>query len=276
MDNETRRKLEEMIDREMETAQPSKTLEDEKVKAERHLTVAKANALIQKSRYKFSLQEQRLVLYLISKIKPSDNQFTDYEFSTIDFCKVCGIDYQKNKQTHAYIKQIIENLAAKSLWIDKGDKEVLCRWINKAYIIKNDGSIRLRLDEDLMPYLLCLKEYYTSYDLINVLAMKSKYGIRLYELLKSYAYLGEKYYDIEELKKRLNAENYKYSDFKIKVLTPALEDIDNYTDIKVYFTEIKESRKVVGLYFKIEPIKDVNIRIGKWSKIEQELNEKQD
>ena len=54
--------------------------------------VNKSNELIQRTRFNFSLQEQKIILYLISHITPYDKEFKLYEFNIQDFCKVCGID----------------------------------------------------------------------------------------------------------------------------------------------------------------------------------------
>ena len=58
----------------------------------RNKTVTKANDLIQKSRFNLSLQQQKIVLYLISQVTPFDEDFKLYEFSIAEFCRVCGID----------------------------------------------------------------------------------------------------------------------------------------------------------------------------------------
>ena len=55
--------------------------------------VVKSNDLIQKSRFDLSLQEQKIILYLISQITPYDEEFKLYEFSIQDFCNICGIDH---------------------------------------------------------------------------------------------------------------------------------------------------------------------------------------
>lgn len=223
--------------------------EKSKMKNEK-LLVVKANSLIQKSRYKLSLQEQKIILYLISKIMPNDTELKEYKFSIIEFCELCGIDYQQNKQTHAYIKQVIKNLADKSEWIELDEVETLIRWIAKARITKRSGIITIKLDEDLMPYLLELKKNYTKYQLQNIIPMKSKYGIRLYELLKSYLNLGKVRFSIEELKIRLDSTNYtNLKDFKRRVLEPALKDIEVYSDLTVEPVFIKVKNKCVAIEF---------------------------
>ena len=54
--------------------------ESEAVKQERSLLVFKRDDLIQKSRYSLTVQEQRIVLYAMSKIKPTDDAFQEYTF----------------------------------------------------------------------------------------------------------------------------------------------------------------------------------------------------
>lgn len=41
-----------------------------------------------------------------------------------------------------------------------------------------------KLNDDLKPFLLQLKEHYTQYTLDNIMAMKSTYSIRIFELLQ--------------------------------------------------------------------------------------------
>ena len=82
----------------------------------RHNTVVKANELIQKSRFSLSLQQQKVVLYLISQITPQDEDFKLYEFSIVEFCKVCGIDYSNGKN-YADLKEAVKEIADKSIWV---------------------------------------------------------------------------------------------------------------------------------------------------------------
>ena len=54
---------------------------------ERDRYVVKANELIQKSRFNLTLQQQKIVLYLISQIERNDKEFKLYSFSIQQFCK---------------------------------------------------------------------------------------------------------------------------------------------------------------------------------------------
>lgn len=229
---------------------------DERYLNIRKRTVVKANELIQKSRFNLSVQQQKIVLYLISQISPTDEDFKEYEFSIPEFCKVCGLDFTSGKN-YEDLKTAIKEIADKSLWItlDSGE-ETLLRWIEKPFVNKNSGSIRIRLDKDMKPYLLQLKENFTQYELLWTLRFKCKYAIRLYELIKSIHYHELKSYtrrfELDGLRRLLGAENYTtYQSFKIRVLIPAVEEINKYSDKILTYEPIKNGRSVCAISFTV-------------------------
>ena len=226
----------------------------------REAQVRKANELIQMSRFSLSALQQKMILYLISQVKPDDKEFKEYVFSIKDFCKICGIDY-KSGGNYSELKEQIKKIADKSSWIElNDDEETLVRWIEKPYIKKNSGIIKIRLDEDLKPYLLSLRANYTSYDIIYTLSFKSKYSIRLYELVKSIHYNELEEYNrtfkLEEIKRALGAENYKtYQHFKVKALEKAINEINMYSDKIIRYETKRERKKVthIILYVATKP-----------------------
>lgn len=219
---------------------------------QRDKLVVKANELIQKSRFNLSLQQQKIVLYLISQIMPQDDDFKLYSFTIPEFCRVCGITVESGKN-YQDVKNAIKEIADKSLWIRlPNGKSTLVRWIEKPYIDDKSGVIDIRLDADMKPYLLQLKENFTEYEIIYTLHFKSKYSIRLYELCKSIHYNDlEEYhrrYIIEELRQLLGAESYTvFKDFRRRVLEPAIDEINEYSDKEVNYQTITQGRKVIGI-----------------------------
>ena len=157
----------------------------------------------------------------------------------------------------------------------KNGKQTLVQWIEKPYIDEGSGEIQIKLDNDMRPYLLHLQSNFTKYELIWTLHFKSKFTIRLYELIKSIHYYElETYktrYTVDELRELLGAEDYTaYRDFKRRVLVPAVKEINLYSDKTVEFEEIKKGRKVVKIELSIsskEGLKDIQIRSG----IEKEM-----
>ena len=239
----------------------------------REYKVIKSNDLIQKTRFQLSVQEQKIILFMISKIKPDDEEFITLNFGIQEFCRVCGID-ETNGANYKYIKETVKALSDKSAWITLDDgTEVLVRWINKAWINKKSGILKLRLDDDMKPYLLQLQERFTQYELLYTLAMKSQYSIRLYEILKSYEYKRKYIFDIDDLKNRLSAEHYeRFPDFKRYVLNTALREINTLSDLKVDYEIIKVGRRFARLEFSITLKKDMNERLQTWANIDEIIN----
>lgn len=241
----------------------------------RHKSVRKANDLIQKSRFKLNLRQQKIMLYLISQIKPTDNEFNTYRFNIAEFCRVAGIEY--NGRSYEELKDEIKNIADKSYWItlEDGETETLVRWIEKPKIYKNRGIIELRLDEDLRPYLLNLRNCYTQYQLIYTLSFKHRRSIRLYELVCSIHYneLDEykRVFELNNLKCILDAENYtEYKYFRRDVLETCVKEITNNSDKNLSYTPIKNGRKVISIEFTISTKKPIE-RIALHDRLDKEL-----
>lgn len=217
--------------------------------------VVKSNELITNSRFNLSTQQQKIILYLISQINYSDKEFKLYEFDIKDFCEICSIDICG--RTYNELKEHIKALRDKSIWIElENGKETLISWIEKPYIDKKNGKIQIRLDEDMKPYLLELKSNFTKYELVYTLNFKSKYAIRLYEYIKSKHYRELYRYDftidVEELKKRMGAENYtRFTNFHDRALKPAIAEINAYSDKHIEYDFIYKGRKIIEIDFSI-------------------------
>jgi len=233
-----------------------KDVKDDKYLELRNKTVTKSNELIQKSRFSLSLQQQKILLYLISQITPFDEDFKLYQFSISEFCRVCGINETSGKNYYA-LKMAIKDIRDKSIWITLDDgRQTTLAWIEKPYIDPGSGVVQIRLDRDMVPFLLQLKKNFTKYEIIWTLHFKSKYTIRLYELIKSIHFheleIYKRRYAIEELKRLLDGDRYKeYRDFKQRVLLPAIKEINQFSDKTVSFEEVRKGRKVLSLEFTI-------------------------
>lgn len=231
----------------------------------RERRVTKANELIQKSRFSLSTQQQKIVLFLISQINPWDEDFKVYKFSIAEFSRVCGISRLGGKD-YAEMKAAIKEIADKSLWVKlENGKETLLRWIEKPYIDEGKGTVEIRLDKDMKPYLLQLRENFTDYELIYTLRFRSKYSIRLYELIRSVQYHDLKEtccrFSVSQLKGLLDAEEYReYRDFKRRVLNTAVNEVNRYSDRNVQYMELKQGRKVMGLELTIR-VKSLDERL---------------
>ena len=231
--------------------------------------VVKSNAIIQNARFELSTQEQKIVAYICSKIDPHRYEEDIVTLSVQEFIRICELQTHGGK-IYSKVKETIGKLASRYLWVDVGDKEVLVRWINTAEINKASGSITVSIDPNMKPYLYDLKQRFTQYQLKNVLKMKSRYAIQLFELFKSYEYRKVVSVSVDRLKKFLMVDKIKtYEDFgrfKQQVLTVAINEINRCSDITVtYEVSGKIVRKITELTFFIER-KD-NTQPGRQSKL---------
>jgi len=212
--------------------------------------VVKGNDLII-SRYNLSLAEQRLILQVVSMINKDDEDFKDYYVKVNDYIELLGI---KSPNCYLEIKKFAEELLKKPLYIPQNDGKdfFVCNWFSSLKYKSGSGVLICRFDPNLTPYLLQLKNRFTAYRLENVLKLKSKYSIRLYEVLKRYENIRETKIPIDNFRKYLAIpKTYKYNDIRKQILQPSQEEFKKYTDIIFEYYEIKEGRKVAGLKFVI-------------------------
>lgn len=240
--------------------------------------VAKSNDLIE-ARYKLSLNEQRLILLLISIIQPDDDDFHDYDLHVSEFAIMFGIECVKD--IHARVEEAAKNLVGKRLDLSVGNQREYVAWFSHAKYIEGKGVINISFHKSLKPYLLQLKSRFTKYKLNSVVKFKSSYSIKLYELLKSYEYLGNgdgfyREFGLVELKNVFGVEKGEYeifSNFKNRIIVISVKEINQYSDIFISLVDyIKEGRAVDRIKFTVEPKKN-NVVENQPSNIEVTLPE---
>lgn len=263
--------------------------ENEEVIEQQNYFVAKSNDLITHSRYSLTLSQQRLLLFLISKIRPNDSIENNFTVNIKDIINVC----EYNKETGTYYKQIKKDILAlrkSAVWIEKEDEEITLGWLIYSKLIqpkrgtKEYQKVIFRFDWGLEPYLFQLRSFYTQYSLDNVITLNHKYSVRLYEHLMTYANIMFVIVPVDELKARLDAQNYeKYNHFKNRVIVPAVDEISMKTNIYVMFDELKTGKSITSIAFYIwgihpdskdYTIDDMRITAGTKANIDRRLTRK--
>lgn len=212
--------------------------------------VVKSNPMIRDSKISLSIQEYKLMLYLISKVKQSDDDFDYNTYELSKLCKVLGIE--SSGSNYRTLRKTLEGLASRVFYVQEGKYYVSCRWVDK---LKWNPDIptmlEIRLDNTLKPYLLNVKKNYTAYSLDCVISMQSRFSIRLYEYLKSYLYSGTIFTSIDELVVLLNADFSTFKNFRVYALDVAVEEINDITDLIASYTLSKTGKKYTGITFSI-------------------------
>ena len=218
---------------------------------EKDYIVTKSNRLIT-CNYDLSVLEQKIILTLASMVQPQDTEFKEYEFKIKDFINLLGL---KGQSKYTELPKITRELKKKVFDIKEGTDTIQVSWLGGVRYKHKEGILILQLEKNLKPYMLELNTLYTSYKLQNILNLKSKYSIRLYEILKSNLFKGQITIELEELKNMTGAKEKAYSIYnnvKSKVLMQAQKELQEKTDISFEFEEIKTGRKVTSLKFHIK------------------------
>ena len=218
--------------------------------------VVKDNSLIDAS-FNLSLVEQRLMLLAIVEAREIDKLTPE---TPIEVKAIAYRDQYKTDESNAY-SQLAD--ATKQLfnrqfsYIDRyadTDAVTVSRWVNEVTYVNDKGMVVMYLNRNVISMISRLEANFTQYLLEQVSEFKSKYSIRLYELLIKYRDIGtSKKFEIAELRSKLGLEDNEYklnAVFKRDVLDKAVNEISSKTDIQIKYEQFKEGRKVSHILFK--------------------------
>lgn len=221
---------------------------------ENDLVVVKANSLIEAS-YRLSIDEIRILALTIGTMSPKSNQKI-FNFTVADFVREfpeINID-NAYKQIQLAIKRIYE----RSIKTEDKERVTEFRWVSSRTYFKKEGRFRIAMTEEVMPYLTQLKGQFTQYQLKNIAYFNSVHSIRIYELITQYRSVGNREIVIDDLKKWLQVEdNYsRWNNFKVRVLEPAISEINEKSDLFVEVEQVKRGRSIYSLRFIINQKSD--------------------
>jgi len=204
-----------------------------------------------RGKYNYGLADLRFILTLISMIKPEDTEFQEYQLGAKQFSDLLD---SKFKDEYSRIKKFGIELSSRILIIEDQQKSEfkIRNWFRKFDYSK--GVITCAFNEDLKPYLLQLGGTFTSFSLGACLHMRSKYGIVVYMLAKSWEGCGKFSITVEDFKELLGITGKaydRYNNLRAKVLDKALDEINNTGDIFVSVAEEKTGKKITKLHFTI-------------------------
>ena len=231
------------------------------------LPVVKRNPLVE-AKFQATPLEYKILMVAASKISSSDNVLKDITFTTDEFNSLRDVKMEGG-YNEKYMKRVCERLVGKSVSVknstmkeyvpdhDMGNEGyTIFPWLH--HIKYNNSTVKIRFHEYMKPLLLYVlgNEEYTKYLLENITKCDSFYAMRIYELMKQYQKIGERIIEVQELREMLGIEPKKlarYGDFKRNVIEISHKEINEKTDIRMDYEEIKQGRKVVAIKFYVKP-----------------------
>lgn len=220
--------------------------------------VVKDNALIDAS-FNLSLIEQRIMLLAIVEARESNNLSPDtpIEVSVNDYIHQFKVD---SNNAYALLKDASKTLKRREFsYLDryKGVEALsTANWVNKVTYVDKSGLIVLYLSHEVISLISKLSEQFTKYYIEQVSDFKSKYSIRLYELIIKWLNVTKtEKYAINDLRSKLGIGVEEYStmsNFKSNVLDKAISEINKHTDITVDYQQFKKGRLITDIQFSIK------------------------
>ncbi len=236
---------------------------------EQNKLIAQGNSLVE-GKYNYSLWELRVFIEMVQSIERDDKEFKPVRIYLKDLAT------QHDTKSHDNYRKITlaaVRLIRKAVKIEYTTDDGEERLFHSPLVIgvdtpkrMDDGFdkyIELQFPEKIRPLLLDLKKNYLLYDKQNILNLKSKFSVRIYQILKSHEREAKDVaiveYEVSELRVILLVDDdgnptnqYKqYGQFEEKVILRAQKDLQEHTDIAFRFDKIKRGRRVHTIRFYI-------------------------
>ena len=206
--------------------------------------VVQSNKLIE-ARYRLSTNEQKIMRILIATIEKGDKDFQEYTFSVKKLQEFLGVN---TNAIYKVIDNTTDNLLGRVLRFEHdGGDWIKTSWLSSVEYRNGEGVVIMCFDPKLKPLLLQLKSHFTKYELGNILRLKSRYAIRIYEIGKQVVNLGngEVVFDLADLRSRFELKPTEYplfQNFRARILEPARREINEKTDLHYEWQRLRGGR----------------------------------
>lgn len=230
------------------------------------MVITQANELATAA-YSMTLREKRLVMLVASVIRKDDDYMKRYSFPAAEVMKFLGLE--NNNNGYNELRSVTGDLLSRVVDISSPETKRGYRqfqWMASAsYIPKEDSGtgqamLELQAHSQMRPFLLELKEHFSSIPFAEIARLPSFHSVRIFEILWAKSHQlrrGTVKISLEELKKMLKLEKQypNFADFRKRVLDKAQQDLDEKTPLSFTYETEKQGLKVVGLVFTVRPNK---------------------
>lgn len=241
--------------------------------------VVKSNRLVEAS-YRLTLNEQRIILYAISRSREEQRGLVSHEPVVITADSFAN-QFPSIDKSNVYLqlKEAMDALYERSVTLHETDEDTglpqvsKTRWISKASYIDGAGHIKIVFTADVIKYITRLEKEFTSYQLEKVGNMTSFYAVRIYEMLAQHREIGSRTLNLKSLRDTLQVGQDEYkltADFIRKVIKVAVDQINKHSDLTVKYESKKTGRAITDFIFKI---KEKDIKQKRKNLTDQQLRE---
>lgn len=222
--------------------------------------VCQANSLVG-GKQALKLNSAKLIRAAIMQVVRDDEELKPYIITISELAELLNVP---KSNIYRDIDDITDDILNNPVYIrEEVGKKV--RWIKIPWVTRceynSDIGVAIKLNDELKPFLINLKDHYTQYTLDSILVMKSVYAIRIYELLQSEIMTRilpragtDIELSVETLKECCGCESKAYntfSNFRNRVIDTAVKEINEKTLYTLSYDYVKKGKSVIGLIFHI-------------------------
>jgi len=227
-----------------------------------------------------TIDEKRIIMLAstVARIKDATEQ-TAIEITAKNFSEACNLE---KKSVYQQLKVASHNLMKRSFsYVDEKGKTVAVQWVIRTRY--DEGFISINFPAEVLYMLKVFDKFnpYTKYKKADVLSLKLSYSIDLYHLAKKYEGMGGFTISLDDYKAQLKTpDSYeKINNLKSNAVDKPIQEINEKTDIKITYENVKRGRTVIGLKFTVkakpQPKPILKINNGKKEITVADLKDKQ-
>ena len=223
--------------------------------------VVKSNRLIDAS-YRLGLNEQRIILYSISRCREEQKGlFPDLPVTITADAFAKQFPSVGRGNVYQQLKDAMDALYDRSVTIHDTDpasghaRIKKTRWISEGAYVDGAGNVQVVFTPEVIKYITRLEAEFTSYQLEKVGNMTSSYAVRIYELLAQHRDIGNRTLNMAWLREtfQIAPDEYKLTtNFIRKVIEVAVDQINKHSDLTVSYKPVKTGRAITDFAFKIK------------------------
>ena len=226
--------------------------------------MSKGNLVVKTNQLNSALQNLSLPEIRIIQLAIVDARETNTGLSTDKPLRIDALRYAEMFETtrqngYKRMKDAEENLFNRRFsYIDERGKLIKSRWIQQVTYLDDEGAIELVFTLAVVNGISRIdgaEDFFTSYLLEQTAGMDSIYSVRLYELLVQWVTAkNTPLFELEKFRDQLGVEDHEYKrmgNFKLRVLDLAVKEINEKSDIKVSYSQVKKGRTITGFKFKV-------------------------
>lgn len=220
-----------------------------------------SNELIDASYSPHSLWQMRLMLAAISQVPKGGkiSHTADLEVRARDMADLAGIS-ARSKSLYGHLKRAADELMAMTITVrkhpdgrTKGKRHWRINVVSQCGYDERKGAVSFQFTHSIIPYVSQLRDRYKTYMLATALKMRTGHGIRLYEWCLRWQFrdVVETTPDAFREWMGLSGRYPAIKDLRRRVLDPAIEDVNEHTDLRISYVQRKRGRRITHFQFTI-------------------------